>query len=354
MLSLSQQNTEYMKTIEDFRNQVDRFLMIRKINNPTTMYLYRKNLNKFFDWCETNNLDMAALTLDDVFAYSDYLAGLKLSNLSQASYLSVVKSFFSYLDCMGLYRDIAKMVKGAKRVNQTNKEDLSVKSCNELLSYFYNQGNNEKAMRDFAIAFLMIKCGLRCIEVSRAKIGDIVFKSTESGTRIVLNVWGKGREEQEKGKEENLVVLTPETYKPIRLYLDMYRKGATDDDYLFVSTSNRTKGAEEKQMTTRSISRIISEGLKAIGLDAKEYTAHSLRHTAGCQYVQNGSKEDAKVVLRHKRIETTEIYTKSLEQRERIENAPEFKLDGIFGPNNDNYFNQIISNGNNGLQRLGM
>ena len=50
---------------------------------------------------------------------------------------------------------------------------------------------------------LMLRTGLRTIEVHRADIGDITMRKE----RRILKVWGKGREEKKQ-----FVILTDEAY----------------------------------------------------------------------------------------------------------------------------------------------
>ena len=164
---------------------------------------------------------------------------------------------------------------------------------------------------------LLIRTGLRTIELIRANIEDVTFK----GGKRVLLVHGKGRDEK-----DNFVVLTDKAFLPIQTYLKT-RMRAKVGEPLFVSTGNKSKG---KRLVTRTISRIAKEGLKAIGLNNKSYSAHSLRHTTAVNILRaGGSLEAAQNVLRHANISTTQIYTHSIREEFRISNAAEELLDEI-------------------------
>ena len=207
--------------------------------------------------------------------------------------------------------DIAKGVKSPKRKNAYLKEHLRENQIHDLLKHY--EGN----LRDFAIVNLLLRTGLRTIEVVRANVEDITFK----GGQRILRVWGKGRDDK-----DTFVVLTDKAYAPIRAYLDT-RKSATLKEPLFISTSNRNLCG---RLTTRTISKICKEGLCAIGLDAHEYTAHSLRHTTAVMLLKHGTLSDVQSVLRHASPVTSQIYTKSIEEELRLANPLEMKLDGIF------------------------
>ena len=272
--------------------------------------VYRRGLLYFFKWVEKTGRTISKLTRADIITFKDSLLNTH-SNLSVASYLVALRRFYEWAEGNKLYPNIAKGIKSPKRKNAYLKEHLRENQIADLLAHF--EGNT----RDYAIVNLLLRTGLRCIEVVRANVEDITFK----GGQRILKIWGKGRDEKDA-----FVVLTDKAYAPIKAYLDT-RGTTTLKEPLFISTSNRNlKG----RLTTRSISKICKEGFRAIGIDGKEYTAHSLRHTTAVLLLKNGSLADVQSVLRHSSPATSQIYTKSIEEELRLANPSEMKLDGIF------------------------
>lgn len=272
--------------------------------------VYRRGLQYFFKWVENTGRTISGLTRADVIAFKDTLLSTH-SNLSVAGYLVAVRRFYEWAEGNKLYPNIAKGIKPPKRKNAYLKEHLRENQIADLLAHF--EGNT----RDYAIVNLLLRTGLRCIEVVRANVEDITFK----GGQRILRVWGKGRDERDA-----FVVLTDKAYAPIKAYLDT-RGSTTLKEPLFISTSNRNlKG----RLTTRTISKICKEGFRAIGIDGKEYTAHSLRHTTAVMLLKSGSLSDVQSVLRHSSPATSQIYTKSIEEELRLQNPSEMKLDTVF------------------------
>jgi integrase/recombinase XerC/integrase/recombinase XerD len=71
--------------------------------------------------------------------------------------------------------------------------------------------------------------------------------------------------------------------------------------------------------------------MRAIGLDGKEFSAHSLRHTTAVAILkQGGSITDVQGVLRHSSPVTSQIYTESIKEEMRLKSAPELMLDNAF------------------------
>ena len=243
---------------------------------------------------------------EDILVYKRFLEAEGLSALTLSSYIVAVRKFFEWCDEIKLYPNIAKNVKGAKRSKQFRKEPLTTEQVQELLS-LVNRGTLQ-GKRDYALLNLMIRTGLRTLEVIKANIGDI----RQQGGEALLYVHGKGRD-----SKDEFVLLTQDTLKPLYEYLQA--RGRIDDPApLFTSLSDRNKC---QKLTTRSIRRIVKQHLKCIGLDSNKLTAHSLRHTFATIALLNGAPIlQVKEAMRHKNIDTTTIYAHAID---RISNGAE-------------------------------
>lgn len=275
--------------------------------------LYRRTLKQYFKWIASTGTSLSDLTRADLLRYKDDLLASGLSSLTVGSYITSVRRFYEWTEANKYYPNIARGIKSPKRKQQFKKQSLTPEQSRELLDFY-----QDKALRDFAVVNLLLRTGLRTIEAIRANVEDIAFKS---GKRV-LYVHGKGRDEK-----DNFVILTDKAYEPIARYMET-RDRTKAGEPLFVSSSNNSKG---DRLTTRTISYIAKEGLKAIGLDGRDFTAHSLRHTTAVNILRaGGSLEDAQGVLRHANPATTQIYTATIKEELRIKHAPEELLDAVF------------------------
>lgn len=297
---------------KDWRGLVASFVAAQDVK-VSSRDLYARTLSQFFLWVESTGREPNQLTRQDILEYKDYLTSSNLASLTIGSYLVSVRKFFEWTEAEKIYMNIGKGIKTPKRVQAFKKQHLTDGKSVELLDHFKGA-----SIRDYAIVNLILRTGLRTIEVVRADIGDITFKSD----RRILRIWGKGRIEK-----DDFVVLSDKAFLPIKQYL-MTRKGAKAAEPLFVCESNRNEGG---RMSTRSIRRICKEGLQAIGMDGKEFTAHSLRHTTAVAILKHGgSITDVQEVLRHSSPVTSQIYTESIKEEMRLEKAPELMLDCAF------------------------
>ena len=137
---------------------------------PTTRDLYARTVSAFFDWVEASGRKISALTVADIIAYKEQLQKDGKTALTIASYINSIRRFYTWAEANKIYPNIAADVHAPKRQQEFKKRPLSVRKVGELLSH--EQAN--ASARDYAIINLMARTGLRCVEVVRANIGDIV------------------------------------------------------------------------------------------------------------------------------------------------------------------------------------
>jgi len=296
----------------NIQNLVDAFINSQDVK-LSSKNLYRRTLKQYFNWVDTTNYLLNEIARPQLLEYKDYLLSSGMSSLTVGSYITSVRRFYEWTEANKYYPNVAKGIKTPKRKQQFKKQPLLPAQATALLNFY-----QDKALRDYAIISLLLRTGLRTIEVIRATVEDITFKG---GQRVLL-IQGKGRDEK-----DNFVLLTDKSYKPIEDYLKT-RGNINSSEPLFTSTSNNSKG---DRLTTRTISYIAKEGLKAIGLDERSFTAHSLRHTTAVNILRaGGSLETAQFTLRHSNPATTQIYTATLNEERRLQNSGEALIDSLY------------------------
>ena len=281
---------------------------------PASRSLYSRTLRGFFAWVSSTGRDLNALTVADLISYKEGLLNAGKSPLTVASYINSIKRFYEWAEAQKIYPNIAKTLHAPKRQQAFIKQPLTVEQVGKLL----NHERSTQAARDYAIINLLVRTGLRTVEIIRANVGDIIYKA---GQRVLM-VQGKGRD-----SKDNFVILTDAAYMPILAYLNT-RKDRSEKAPLFASESNNNAGG---RMTTRAVSAIAKNGLKSIGLDNRVFTAHSLRHTAAVNILRaGGSLEQVQHTLRHTNPATTQIYTATMREEQRLTGGGEYMLDRLF------------------------
>ncbi len=274
---------------------------------PRTVQAYNNALKQFFAYLADNGITQPQRA--DILAYREHLL-TRVKPTTAQLYMVAVRLFFRWTAQEGLYPNAADHIKGAKLDRSYKKDYLTSAQVKTVL-----QGIDRatlQGLRDYAMFALMTGGGLRCIEVSRANVGDI----GTAGDSIVLYLQGKGRDE----KTEYVKLAAP-IEKAIRAYLKARGK-QEDTAPLFASLSNNSAG---RRMSTRAISGLVKAHMQAAGYDSDRLTAHSLRHTAGNLALNEDGSNFAEVqqFMRHGSIDTTMIYVR---QKQRAANTSESRI----------------------------
>ena len=145
------------------------------------------------------------------------------------------------------------------------------------------------AKRDYAILMIFLSCGIRRSELVGLNITDIY----EDRIRVVG-----------KGNKERIVYMGSNCKQAIDDYLIERNKiELTDNRALFGSRNGN-------RISVTAVHRLVKKHLLDAGLDATQFSAHKLRHTAATLMLSGGvDVKTVQEVLGHEHLNTTEIYT---------------------------------------------
>ena len=270
-------------------------------------------MTQYFEWLQNTNRSIQFLSSADIIAYKTDLLRRMLTPLTVSVYLSAVRRFYSWAESSRLHTNIARDIKAPRMKKGFKKLHLNEAEITALLEHA-----KKRSLRNYAMLNLLVRTGLRTIELVRADIGDIKYKK---GRRI-LYVMGKGHD-----SKDDFVIISDAAWKPLQAYLS--ERGVTaKKDPLFVTEG---KGHKGNRMSPRSVQYVCKNAIRAIGLDSPEYSPHSLRHSTAVMMLKNGADwKDVQRVLRHSSPVTTQIYTASIEEELRLMRCPEAILDDAF------------------------
>lgn len=147
--------------------------------------------------------------------------------------------------------------------------------------------------RDRAILLLLARLGLRAGDIVHLRLSDVDWKGAW------IHVCGKGR-------RHTRLPLTQEVGEAIVTYLNRGRP-RTNADTLFLR-----RRAPFCAFSSSAVSHIVDKALRRAGvMRPSRGAAHLLRHSLATSMLRQGaSLEDIAPVLRHRSIETTQIYAK--------------------------------------------
>ncbi|MDD5399017.1 MAG: tyrosine-type recombinase/integrase [Dehalococcoidia bacterium] len=278
------------------------YLLIQKSLSPLTIRDYRRYLDRFICWLESNSIPLSADKIDTdlIMKYRIYLANLKTSKgnaikkVTQNYNIICLRSFLRYLIT---HRDIKTLNPDKIELPKTEDRIISFLNSDQLARLLDSpQISNEIGLRDRAILELLFSTGLRVSELSNLNRDQINFDTKEFGV--------KG-----KGNKVRVVFISDTAAEWIKRYL-----AARKDNYvpLFIRYSrerSEAKQGEKMRLLPRSIQLIVKKYSKKAGLPFDAHP-HTLRHSFATDLlIQGADLRSVQEMLGHESIRTTQVYT---------------------------------------------
>ena len=309
-----------MQTYHDCPRILKEFLVYHetiKGQSPRTIHEYYLDLRMFLRFIKLMRTDMPistrlddipikdidlefvrSITNTDIFEFLSYLANERTVNpdamvpdygidaSSRARKLSAIKSFYKYLTVRTKQLDenpVADLE--YPRLRKSLPRYLTMEQSAALLKAV--SGPNAK--RDYAILMLFLNCGIRRSEMVGLNLTDVY----EDRIRVVG-----------KGNKERFVYFGSACRKAIDAYLvERNKKVLTDNRALFGSRNGN-------RISVDAVHALVKKALLQAGLDASQFSAHKLRHTAATMMLSGGvDVKTVQEVLGHENLNTTQIYT---------------------------------------------
>ena len=270
-----------MKNIlADYEN----YLLIERAMSRTTVASYCSEVEKFMTWA---GMAPENVTAEDV---TGYLASRsKVSERSQARFLSALRNFFDWLYLEGVVKENPCELVDMPKLGRYFPSVLSEQEVEAIMDSV--DTTDWIGVRDRAILEVLYGCGLRVSEAVGLRISCLY---PDEG---FVRVFGKG-------KKERLIPFCGMALEAVQRYLEVRPLPADSrsDDLLFLNNRGTS-------LSRVSMFKMVKR--QALIADVrKEISPHTFRHSFATHLVENGA--DLRVVqemLGHESITTTEIYT---------------------------------------------
>ena len=259
-----------------------------------------------------------SITTSDIFDFLSYLANDRttnpdslvpdhgISSTARARKLSALKSFYKYLTVRTKQlQDNPVADLEYPKLRKSLPKYLTMEQASRLLQSV--SGVNEK--RDYAILMLFLNCGIRRSELVGLNISDVF----DDRIRVVG-----------KGNKERFVYFGTPCRKAIDAYMIQRNELVLTDNRALFGSRNGNR------ISVSAVHRLVEKALLQAGLDATQFSAHKLRHTAATMMLSGGvDVKTVHEVLGHENLNTTQIYThiENTELKIAAEANPLSKLD---------------------------
>jgi integrase/recombinase XerD len=280
---------DWNETIENFSN----FLKFERNFSDNTLDAYIRDIKKFSLYAEKNleNSKPKAITYEDLQEYLILQSKQKISERTQARWISSIKSFFKYLLEEEIRDDNPATLLEGPKLGLYLPDTLSVEDVERITKNI--NLSTDLGVRNQCMVEVLYGCGLRVSELIELKISDINFKEG------FLKVEGKGQ-------KVRYVPLAKYTSHLIKNYIENVRINnkinKKYEDILFLNSRGSS-------MSRVIVFIIIKELADKAGI-RKNISPHTFRHSFATHMLQNGADlRFIQEMLGHSSITTTEIYT---------------------------------------------
>jgi len=281
-------------------------------DRPHTRGAYQRHLHTAFTWLGVPAV--AALTGAQLAAYRAHIAGRSLAPASQSQALAALRAFLHWSGTMGAHGLSGDVIRAAlKTPRGSTKKPYQVLSEPEGAALL----EAVTTPRDLALLAVMLGAGLRAAEAVGLDIGD-VLADQEGGAALHVR--------QGKGRKDRIVPIQGDVARALRAYLAATGRRLGQDGPLFRAHDRAATKLPRGRLTTRAAGYAVERCTTAAGIDAKQISPHSLRHTFAIRSLR--SRHDVIAVqklLGHASVATTQRYLDHLglaELRQAVPDLP--------------------------------
>lgn len=275
------------KILLDFQQ----YLFLEKGLSQNTISSYTKDISRFIDYLETQQIDLFSIKEIDFFPFMDQLKDQnQLCPRSIARYMESIRHFFRFL----IKRDflMGNPLKTISTPKFTNKLPvyLEFSEIEQILQLI--DKTKPTGYRDYIMLELLYSTGIRATEMVELKLNHININE-----RILL-VEGKG-------EKERIIPLGKEAFTGLNHYLNTVRPLLVrkPTSYVFL---NQKQG---KPLTRVGLWKIIKNYALQAGIN-KNIHPHTFRHSFATHLLMAGADlRSVQELLGHSDISTTQIYT---------------------------------------------
>lgn len=294
---------------EDFLAEVG----VSKTQSPNTLNAYASDLDQFFEYLTRHKgvsslegISCEDLSSESIRGFIHYLGSQNYKASSISRKVSCIRSFVRFL---------------ARRrvIYEKLTDELPRRKTGSFLPKVLSKGDAERLVtcpdtrtplgkRDRAVLEMLYGTGLRVGELCSLNVGDVDYSLG------FVQVMGKG------GKER-FVPLGSIALDALGDYLESGRPFLEKEKV----SDTRTEATLKKplflnrwggRISTRSVRRIVKKYVVASGIDPRDCSPHTLRHTFATHLLAGGADlRSVQDMLGHSSLKTTQIYTHVLPDR---------------------------------------
>ena len=287
-----------------------------------TITAYRSDWNDFCDWCEYHDVPFFPAAAETIVNYINDLADHAKANTVARRISALTENF----DAAGLQENPCRMplvknaVRGIKRMKgtaQQGKLPILFDDIKEMLTYL--EGNTLQRARDKAILLVGFYGAMRRSEIANLDVGDIRF--TRLGMLLTL------RKSKTDPFDRGQMIAIPYVADPqicaVRALKEWLQESGITGGPLFRGFT-KTHSLRTNRISDKTVALLVKQYVARMGMDPRDYGAHSLRHGFATSAAQHHVEE--RQIMRQTRHKSQTVVRRYIDEADRLIDNPIFKI----------------------------
>ena len=287
-----------------------------------TIKAYESDWNDFCDWCDYHHVSAFPAIPETIVNYINDLADNGKANTVARRISALTENF----DAAGIQdnpcrfpivKNALRGIKRMKGVIQHGKLPILFDDIKEMLTYL--EGDTLQQTRDKAILLVGFYGAMRRSEIANLDIDDIQF--TRLGMLLTLR---KSKTDQyDQGQLIAIPIVQDKNICAVHALKEWIRLSGITSGPVFRGFT-RSHTIRKTRISDKTIALIVKHYVALMGMDPREYGAHSLRHGFATTAAQHHVEE--REIMRQTRHRSQAVVRRYIDEADRLIDNPVFKI----------------------------
>ncbi len=287
-----------------------------------TIKAYESDWNDFCDWCDYHHVSAFPAIPETIVNYINDLADNAKANTVARRISALTENF----DAAGIQdnpcrfpivKNALRGIKRMKGVIQHGKLPILFDDIKEMLTYL--EGDTLQQTRDKAILLVGFYGAMRRSEIANLDIDDIQF--TRLGMLLTLR---KSKTDQyDQGQLIAIPIVQDKNICAVHALKEWLRLSGITSGPVFRGFT-RSHTIRKTRISDKTIALIVKHYVALMGMDPREYGAHSLRHGFATTAAQHHVEE--REIMRQTRHRSQAVVRRYIDEADRLIDNPVFKI----------------------------
>ena len=287
-----------------------------------TIKAYESDWNDFCDWCDYHHVSAFPAIPETIVNYINDLADNAKANTVARRISALTENF----DAAGIQdnpcrfpivKNALRGIKRMKGVIQHGKLPILFDDIKEMLTYL--EGDTLQQTRDKAILLVGFYGAMRRSEIANLDIDDIQF--TRLGMLLTLR---KSKTDQyDQGQLIAIPIVQDKNICAVHALKEWIRLSGITSGPVFRGFT-RSHTIRKTRISDKTIALIVKHYVALMGMDPREYGAHSLRHGFATTAAQHHVEE--REIMRQTRHRSQAVVRRYIDEADRLIDNPVFKI----------------------------